>query len=70
MSIPVQADYDLSDIQNASDLVMLKLKIMRHSAKKADLPRLRAELRVRLQEFVEQAMSFADEVANEVGNPQ
>jgi hypothetical protein len=59
MSIPVQADSDLAEIDNAADLVMLKCRVMRNAAR-ADLPRLRAELRILLQKYVELAMSFAD----------
>jgi hypothetical protein len=61
MSIPVQADSDLAEIDTAASSVMLKLRTMRHAAR-ADLPRLRAELRILLQKYVELAMSFADGV--------
>jgi hypothetical protein len=64
MSIPTEADHQLGDIQNEADLVLLKLKIMRHSSTKKDMPRLRAELRVLLQQYVEMAMKFADEVSD------
>jgi hypothetical protein len=63
VSIPVQADSDLAEIGNSADLVMLKCRVMRNAAR-ADLPRLRAELRILLQQYVEKAMAFADEVSN------
>jgi hypothetical protein len=61
MSIPVQADSDLAEISNAADLVMLKCRVMRNAAR-ADLPRLRAELKTLLRQFVDRAITFADEV--------
>jgi hypothetical protein len=64
MSIPVQADRDLANISNSADLILLKLRVMRHTGQKKDLPRLRLELRTLLQEYIERCMAFADEVAN------
>jgi hypothetical protein len=59
--IPTAVDSDLAQISSAADLVLLKCRVMRNAAR-GDLPRLRAELRILLQQYVEKAMSFADGV--------
>jgi hypothetical protein len=63
MGIPTRLDGDLAELSNDADLILLKCKIMRRSPR-AEHPRLRAELRILLQKFIERAMQFADDVAN------
>jgi hypothetical protein len=59
MSIPVQADHDLAAISQASDLVLLKCRIIRHSPSK-DRPRLRLEVKELLRAYNDLCLDFAD----------
>jgi hypothetical protein len=59
MSIPTAQDHDLAAISNASDLVLLKCRIMSHSPKK-DRPRLRLEVKELLKAYVDLCLDFGD----------
>jgi hypothetical protein len=59
MPIPTQEDYRLGEIENAADMVMLKLSVMRRAKKPQEH---RAELRQKLQTLVDLAMQFADAI--------
>jgi hypothetical protein len=57
LGIPQQADYDLAEIGNAADLVMLKCRTMRHSKTPQAY---RPQVREQLQAYVNLVMAFAD----------
>ncbi len=58
MPIPTAFDGQLNEIDDAAAVVRLQLRTMNHAAP-ADLPRLRVELRGRLQDFVDKVMALA-----------
>lgn len=59
MAIPTAFDGKLGEIDNAATSILTQLRTMNHAAP-ADLPRLRAGLRERLQAYVDQVMALAD----------
>lgn len=59
MPIPTAFDGKISEVDNAASNVLTQLRTMHHAAP-ADLPRLRARLRDRLQAYVDQVMALAD----------
>ena len=63
MPIPTKADYDIAEIRNSADLVVLSLGTLRHSGprmKQHDLERQRRLLRERLQQFCDEVIEMAN----------
>jgi hypothetical protein len=58
MPIPTAFDYQLREVEDAGQSVLLALRTMRHASNK-DIPRMRAGLRDRLQELANLAMAAA-----------
>ena len=62
MSIPTAHDGKLGAISDAASSIMVSLTVMRH-AHPRDIDRMRCTLRQRLQDYVDQVMSLADQGA-------
>lgn len=58
MPIPTPFDHALAAIDDAAGGIMVQLRTMQHAADR-DLPRMRVELRQRLQTYVDEVMALA-----------
>jgi hypothetical protein len=60
MAIPSKFDHRMSEIDDAAGKIMVQLRTMQH-ANPADIVRMRAVLRERLQSYVSAVLALADQ---------